>query len=209
MQRFASRSDRGRKTMVVWLGLRPKPRVREGKARKARNRETKKTILFPTGGRPDLDAKRGSRLLPPLRVAPCSISRASPAPPVASATGSFGVLENVEELPGSETPGLPVAKATPPRRRLPAERGNPKPILFPAGGRPDLDAKRTSRPLCSPPSPCLQNSGSGPEHGRDGPEVEMRPAGPRRLPAGGVSCRMRQRHRARGGSARPKKGTRP
>ena len=46
------------------------------------------------------------------------------APPVASATGSLGVLENARELPGSETPELPVAEATPPRCRNRAEQGN-------------------------------------------------------------------------------------
>ena len=117
-------------------------------------------------------------------------------------------MEKVEELPGSETPRLPIAKATPPRRRLQAEQGNqspfhafhlftlftflqrrpeqgnPKPILFPAGGWLDLDAKRTSRTLCSPPPLCLLNSGSGPEHGRDGPEAEMRPPELRELTFG-------------------------
>ena len=83
-------------------------------------------------------------------------------PPVASAPGSFGVLENVEELPGSETPGLPVAKATPPRRRLQAEQGNQSPFhafplftLFtflqrrPGAGKPKtypVLVRRTDRP---------------------------------------------------------------
>ena len=117
-------------------------------------------------------------------------------PPVASAPGSFGVVEKMEELPGSETPGLPVAKATPPRRRLQAEQGNqspfhafhlftlftfprrrpgagkPKTTLFPAGGRPDLDAKLSSRPLRSPPPLRLQTPAAFRSMAE--PEAEMR-----------------------------------
>ena len=44
----------------------------------------------------------------------------------------------------------------PRKSRAAPEQGSPKPILFSCGEHTDLDAKRSSRPLCSPPPLCLQ-----------------------------------------------------
>ena len=88
-ERFASSSGEGRGRLVVWLGLRPKPRVREGKARNARDREN---INTPRS-RPALDPKIPrsgevglSRRFVWLRV---QSLRASPAPPIASVATVF------------------------------------------------------------------------------------------------------------------------
>ena len=70
MMSFASRSGKAEEGLF-WLGLRPKPRVREGKTRNARDGENQKHVAFPSGPRPEDSAKQGRRPLPPLRVAPC------------------------------------------------------------------------------------------------------------------------------------------
>ena len=51
MNRFASWSDVGRERRIVWMGLRPKPRLRNGAVRNARDGETK---TQPISDRPSI-----------------------------------------------------------------------------------------------------------------------------------------------------------
>ena len=113
------------------------------------------------------------------RRAPCSKGTRSPA----GTQRRFRLLCGIQRHPAARFPvcfgGAP--PRIPPRRRSRGEQDNAKqsrpscnpvenaeqvrfvagrettrPITFPAGGRPDLGAKRSSRPPCSPPPLRLQ-----------------------------------------------------
>ena len=93
--------------------------------------------------------------------------------------------------------------------RLVAEEGNPKPTLFPTGEWSDLDAKRSSRPLCSPPPLCLQTPAPVRHVEEDGRNRrcarirERREAGRRASSRRGARGSSRgRRRRGRGGSRR-------
>ena len=62
----------------------------------------------------------------------------------------------------------------PHKSRAAPEQGNPKPILLPCGERTDLDAKRSSRPLCSPPPLCLQTPAPVRQAEEDAPPEKAR-----------------------------------